>query len=184
MISDCSDLTGGKTMESVRTWDAKLFNSSLHGNIEGVIAALAQGGRVTYRNSEGATSLIVAAEYGHTHICGLLLAQGSNVNETENETEHSALHLAASNGHNASVEALLSWGAEVNPQDHHGFTPLHGACQEGRLLCVLTLLKAGASVTLPNNFGSMPIHAAAQRNRMEDVRTLLEHGCSPDWVSW
>ena len=93
------------------------------------------------------------------------------------------LHHAASRGHNASVEALLSWEAEVNPQDHTGFTPLNIACQEGHLLCVLTLLKAGASLTLPNNYGSLPIHVAASYNRVEFVKILLERGCSPDMVS-
>ena len=171
-------------MESASTWDKYLFISSLDGDIEGVIAALAQGGRVAVRNSQGVTPLLAAAERGHTDICGLLLAHGSNVNEVEPVVKLTALHFAAVHGHNASIEALLYWGAEVNPQDHTGFTPLHVACQEGRLLCVLTLLKAGASLTLPASGGALPIHSAAQRNRMEIVRTFLECGCSPDSVSW
>ena len=82
------------------------------------------------------------------------------------------------------MEALLSWGAEVDPQCPLGQTPLHAACLEGHLLCVLTLFKAGASLTLPANDGSQSIHFAAYRNRVEAVKTLLEHGCSPDTVSW
>ena len=179
MISDC-----GTTMESVSTWDAELFYSSRDGDIDGVNAALAQGGGVTVRNSQGFTPLLAAAYNGHTDICGLLLAHGSNVNEVMPNTKHTALHYAAVYGNNASLEALLSWGAEVNPQDYAGFTPLHVACQEGHLICVLTLLKAGASLTLPDNEGGLPIHAAAQFNRVEVVKTLLEHGCSLDMVSW
>ena len=148
------------------------------------MAALAQGGRVTVRNPDGFTPLLAAARRGHTDICGLLLAHGSNVNEVMPNTKHTALFYAAVFGHNASVEALLSWGAEVNPQDVAGWTPLHGACQDGQLLCVLTLLKAGASLTLPANDGGLPIHAAAQCNRVEIVKTLLQRGCSPDMVSW
>ena len=171
-------------MESVSTLDKNLFYSSLDGDVEGVMAALAQGGRVTWRNSQGFTPLLAAAQSGHTDICGLLLAHGSNVNEVEPDTKTTALHYAALNGHNALVEALLSWGVEVNPQDFAGGTPLHLACQEGHLLCVLTLLKAGASLTLPNNQGLLPIHFAALRNSVKVVNTLLEHGCSPDMVSW
>ena len=170
-------------MERANDSDSKLFNSSTFGDIEGLISALAQGGRVAVMDSDGFTPLIVAACHGHTDICGLLLAHGSNVNEVDPDSKHTALHLAALKGHNASIEALLSWGAAVNPQDYAGFTPLHFACQEGHLLCVLTLLKAGASLTLPNNQGTLPIHKAAQHNRMEVVKTLLEHGCSPDMVS-
>ena len=136
------------------------------------------------RNPQGATPLLVAAINGHADICGLLLAHGSNVNEVDPLTKVTALHVAASYGHNASVEALLSWGAEVDPQDHAGLTPLHAACQEGHLLCVLTLLKAGANPTLPDHQGFLPIHSAAGRNRVEVVKTLLERGCSPDIVSF
>ena len=171
-------------MERTTEFDVKLYNSSYNGDLEGVMAALAQGGRVAVRNHQGWTPLIAAAEKGHTDICGLLLAHGSDGNEMESVTKFTALHYAVLNGHSVLVEALLSWGAEVNRQDYLGTTPLHFACQEGHLLCVLTLLKAGASLTLPNSYGSLPIHHAAGRNRVEIVRTLLEHGCSPDTVGW
>ena len=163
--------------------DEKLLESSASGDIDGVVAALAEGGRVTVRNHRGATPLFLAALVGHTDICGLLLAHGSNVNEVEPNTKLTALHLASAHGHNAFIEALLSWEAEIDPKDVAGFTPLAGACEVGHLLCVLTLLKAGASLTLPDNQGSLPIHQAAGNNRMEIVKTLLEHGCSPDMVS-
>ena len=102
--------------------------------------------------------------------------------DTTMEWVATALHRAAIDN-NVLVEALLSWGADVNLQDRVGATPLHVACQEGNLPCVLTLLKAGANVTLPNNWGGLPIHIAAQHNRVEIVKTLLEHGCTPDMVS-
>ena len=173
-------------MEAQFYWDAKLFNSSIIGDIEGVIAALAQGGRVAVRDRKGYTPLLTAVENGHTDMCGLLLARGSNVNEVIPDGKQTALHFAALLGQNALVEALLSWGAEVNPEDHAGFTPLNAACQEGHLLCVLTLLKAGASLTLPDNPGqqALPIHLAARRNRVEVVKSLLDHGCSLDMVGW
>ena len=148
-----------------------------------MIAALAQGGRVTVRSHQGFTPLLIAAQNGHTDICGLLLAHESNLNEIVADTKHTALHFAAVKGHNASVEALLSWGAEVNPEDYLGQTPLGSACQAGHLPCVLTLLKAGASLSLPDQHGMLPIHIAAQFNRVEIVQTFLELGCSPDTVS-
>ena len=134
-------------------------------------------------STEGLTPLLAAAQKGHTDICGLLLAQGSNVNEVQLVTKLAALHHAATYGHNATVEALLTWGAEVNIQNHAGGTPLHLACQEGQKLCVLTLLKAGASLNLPTYGGCLPIHTAAGRNCVEVVDALLERGCSPDMVS-
>ena len=131
-------------MESPNTIDKKLYSSSFNGDLEGVVAALGQGGRVTMRSTEGFTPLLVAAQKGHTDICGLLLAHGSDVNEVEMETKSkdqlTALHFAAVQGHEAVVEALLSWGATVDPQTHGGGTPLYGACQKGQEgLCSYTL---------------------------------------------
>ncbi len=60
--------------------------------------ALAQGGRVTVRNSEGFTSLYVAAQNGHTDICGLLLEHGSDVNEVDLKAKHTPIHNAAVRG--------------------------------------------------------------------------------------
>ena len=170
-------------MESANT--VKLFNCSSHGDFEGLVVALAQGGRVSVRNGdfEGVTPLLAAALNGHKDICGLLLAHGSDVNEMTLETKRRSLHHAAARGHEALVEALLSWGAIVDPQEHTGATPLHFACQEGHLGCVLILLKARASVVMPDYSGSLPIHVAASKNRVEVVRTLLANGCSPDMVS-
>ena len=171
-------------MESVNTVeDMKLFNSSFLGDVEGVMDALAQGGRVTVIGPQGGTPLLAAAQEGHTDICGLLLAHGSDVNEVHLKSKATALHGAAAIGHEALVEDLLSWGAIVDPQDHAGGTPLYAACQEGHLACALELLKAGASVYMPDKDGSLPIHVASQRNRVEIVRALLDHGCSPDMVS-
>ena len=97
----CGDLPVGKTMERVNTSDAKLYNSSFSGDIEGVIAALAQGGKVTMRCPNGFTPLAAAAQNGHADICGLLLAYGSNVNETDPGPRHTALHFATNRGHSS-----------------------------------------------------------------------------------
>ena len=170
-------------MESMNEINKRLFESSFYGDLEGVGDALAEGGRVEVRNHYGFTPLLLAAGNGFTDICGLLLAHGSNVNEVMLKTNDTALHYAAAKGHKAVVEALLSWGAIVDPQDHIGGTPLYVACQEGHLACVLALLKAGASVSLPTKYGTLPIHAAATRNRVEIIRTLLDNGCSLNMVS-
>ena len=136
------------------------------------------------RNPQGGvTPLLVAAQNGHTDICGLLLTHISEANEMEPKTKRTALYYAAIKGHEAVVEALLSWGAIVDAQDYAGMTPLYFACQEGHLACVLALLKAGASVSVPNNYGDLPIHSAAGQNRVEIVKTLLNYGCCPDMVS-
>ena len=135
------------------------------------------------RSPQGFTPLLIAAQEGHSKICSILLAHGSDVNEEYLKSKLTALQLAASQGHVAVVEALLSWGAIVDPQDHFGHTPLHVACTAGHVACVLALLKAGASIYLPNLPGALPIHAAAKANRVDIVRILLDYDCSPNMVT-
>ena len=170
-------------MQSVNYFDAKLFKSSHLGDLEEVVDALVQGGRVAMRSPQGLTPLIAAAQNGHTDICGLLLARGRNVNEIEPTTKLTVLHLAALRGHKAVVEALLSWGALVDPRALGGVTPLCIVCQGGHLACLLALLKAGASLFKTDIKGALQIHKAAGKNRVETVRTLLANGCSPNMVS-
>ena len=170
-------------MESANSIDKKLLYSSCYGDLEGVVGALVQGGRVSVRNSQGFTPLLAAAQNGHTDICGLLLAHGCDANALLNP-KHTSLHFAADRGHEAVVEALLSWGgAIVDSHDRQGYTPLLMAIQGGHVACVLTLLKAGASLFVGDMFGTLPIHKAAERNRVEIVRILLDYGCSVDMVS-
>ena len=74
-------------MDGAISWDQKLFYSTINGDIDGVMAALAQGARVTVRDTKGCTPLLGAAQNGHVEICGLLLAHGSNVNEVQPDTK-------------------------------------------------------------------------------------------------
>ena len=55
-------------MERVNTVDEKLYNSSCRGDLGGVLAALAQGGRVEMRNHQGFSPLLAAAQCGQTDI--------------------------------------------------------------------------------------------------------------------
>ena len=176
-------------VESEHTSDVKLYNSSFYGDMEGVLAALAQGGKVTVRCPSGLTPFLVAAQEGHKDICEVLLAHGSNVNEMVTKTNHTALHLAAGKGHEGAVKALLSWEAAVDPpdnwvtpRDNWVVTPLDLACQNGHMACVLTLLKAGASVTFHAN-GFSPLLAAAQNGHTDICGILLAHGSDVNEVN-
>ena len=100
-------------MEGISSSDAKLFNSTISGDKEGVMAALAQGGRVTLRNSQGYTPLLTAAQNGHTDICSLLLAHGSNVHDRDHGGL-TPLLVAAQNGHANICGLLLAHGINVN----------------------------------------------------------------------
>jgi hypothetical protein len=67
-----------------------------------------------------------------------LLNARDNVGDT-------AMHLAASAGHEDVVEALISWQAEVDTRNLAGRTPLHAASMNAHLGCIEMLLRAGAN---------------------------------------
>ena len=125
--------------------------------------------------------MLCSAQFGHTKVCELLLANGSDLEERDPRTLQTALHLAAVYGHQNLLELLLSHKADVNSRSRTGFTPLHLASQEGHLASVVALLQAGADPLLPSIDGCP--HAAAGHNHPEVVRILIEQGgCSIDQV--
>ena len=176
MESDSSDID----------WDKVLINSAVLGDWAWAWVALVNGGSVKRRKDGIWTPLIGAAMHGHTDLCWLLLAHGSQLEEREFGSENTALHEAAVLGHLSTITALLNWTPEkaemlVNLKNKSGYTPLTVACQGGHLDCVLALLKAGA-VPLPTNRGLWPTHVAAKLNNVAVVETLLDHGCDLELV--
>ena len=164
--------------------DTALVDASADGEIDKVTILLAMGARVDARE-QGFTPLLVAAQFGHTEVCELLLANGSDLEEREPVTLQTALHQAAGRGQQSLLELLLSHKADVNSRNRIGSTPLHLASQEGHLASVVALLQAGADPLLPAIDGGLPIHAAASHNHPEVVRILIEQGgCSIDQVRY
>ena len=170
-------------MERVSSSDSMLFNSSLHGDIEGVITALAQGGKVTVRNPDGFTPLLAAAQNGHTDICALLLTHGSNVHDL-NHNGFTPLLVAVDNGHTDISELLLAHGSSVNEVTPHKKTALHKAAGHGNNALVEVLLSWGAEVNSQESRDShgwgewTPLHIACQEGHMLCVLTLLKAGAS------
>ena len=94
-----------------------------------MIAALAQGGRVTVRNPDGFTPLLIAAQNGHTDICGLLVAHSSNVHD-QNDEGFTPLLVAADNGHTDIIGLLLVYeGINASQNVYEGLNAQN--CYEG-----------------------------------------------------
>ena len=162
--------------------DKALVFAAADGDARKVAELLSEGGRVDARD-QGFTPLLAATDEGHAEVCKLLIEKGSDLEESDTDTQYTALHYAAINGHESLLQLLLSHNAEVNSRDRREATPLHLASQEGHLASVLTLLQAGADPLLPDHQGSLPIHIAAQLNHDKVVKILIEEGgCSPDQV--
>ncbi len=71
------------------------------------------------------------------------------------EAGDTALHLAAMEGQDEAVRALLAAGANINAQTLQGFTALHHAASRGHRDVVLVLIEGGADTSLRNGEGKL-----------------------------
>ena len=92
-----------------------------------------------------------------------------------------ALHLAAAEGQDASVRALIEHGADVNAQDRFGTTPLQEAVKAGADKCLEILLEHGAEMNLKSPGELICATAAAPTAENELLMNrLLRAGVPPD----
>ena len=103
-----------------------------------LLASGCDGGEV---NSNGVTPLLIAAYFGHTDVCQLLLDHGELNLEERDPLGNTALMLAAMTGRESTVALLLSRGASVEMRNKKGVTPLLAALGKGHTrVCKLVSL--------------------------------------------
>ncbi|CAM9094058.1 unnamed protein product [Ectocarpus sp. 4 AP-2014] len=89
------------------------------------------------------------------------------------------LHVAASQGQEGKVAALLAKGAKKNGLDAQGRTPLHLAVENGHLSTVKALLAADPDTSVRYriwNRSYSVLDLAAQKGDACVLRTILQHG--------
>jgi ankyrin repeat protein len=106
---------------------------------------------------------------------------GHTYRDSENVYYTTALHIAAKNGHVATVKLLIENGADLNTRHessfgHTGSTPLSVAAERGNSLCAIELIKAGADVNLAGSSGATPLMIAASEGREAIVALLIGFG--------
>jgi uncharacterized protein len=107
-------------------------------NVEAMKLLLAHGALVDLPNAEGVTPLMAAAGMGHTNnptrgryqtdedavaALQILLKAGADIHRHA-ENGQTAMHAAALKGWDATIRLLAENGAELEPKDHDGKTPL------------------------------------------------------------
>jgi|TARA_B110000977_G_scaffold175320_1_gene229967 cytohesin len=93
------------------------------------------------------------------------------------------LFIAAGNGHEAVVRALIELGADVNKTGENGATALYTATDEGHEAVVRALIEAGAGADVNKatdekawKNGSMLLHNAAYLGHEAIVQILRDAG--------
>ncbi|CAL4120263.1 unnamed protein product, partial [Meganyctiphanes norvegica] len=170
---------------------AVLENNVLHGTVlatsepdgvsiptnglEGAILATnGQDGTVLPTNG---LDLWIAAQEGDLTNVKKILAMGTDPDwPNPNESQSTALQVAAHFSHPEIVKELIAAGANKNIRNDRGQTPIIVASDETHLSIVNILLDANVDVTLSDIEGWTALHNAAWKNRSDIAQLLLHAG--------
>uniref|UniRef100_A0A087YM69 Ankyrin repeat and SOCS box containing 5a n=1 Tax=Poecilia formosa TaxID=48698 RepID=A0A087YM69_POEFO len=136
-------------------------------------ALIDAGANVNASTIDGVTPLFNACMVGSVACTEILLENGAKPQSLV--FQPSPIHEATSKGHYGCVEALVTWGADVDMDIPHLGTALYTACICQELECARKLLKAGANVQKGKSLDS-PLHAAAEKDCTAVVKLLLDFG--------
>ena len=138
--------------------------------------------------------LFLAAANGNLDILSYLFEQGGNINASSSSEYadpwslpsefddylpiwRTPLIVALTNGHNDAFTFLIDKGADVNLQDHVGYTALHHAVESRNFDAVSCLVYNGADVNLFTSINKhTPLMSACQFHNMDAINVLLNKG--------
>jgi ankyrin repeat protein len=124
-----------------------LIVAAANGQHEVVKTLIDNGAKVNATSTDGWKPLMFAAEKGHlTTVQALLSVTGIDI-DAQKADGATALIVAAANGKDEVVKALINNGANVNAMDNNGSTPLMWALRLGHQTIAQALLDNGA---IPN----------------------------------
>ncbi|VAH26723.1 unnamed protein product [Triticum turgidum subsp. durum] len=116
---------------------------------------------------------------GQCEIVELLLSTGIDVDHFDS-VYGTALHVAATNGQDGSMNILLQHHADPNKVFRLDSTPLRLAMISESLECVNLLIKAGADVNKIDYTGVTYLMIAAGNGLSDILKCLLDAGANPD----
>lgn len=99
--------------------------------------------------------------------------------DIRNSDGQTPLMLALKRDSVATVNMLLSLGADGSTRDASGATPLHLAVYWGAMDCLKLLAASAASIDPRDYTGKTPLRDAVDRGQAQAVAFLLENGASP-----
>jgi uncharacterized protein len=135
---------------------------------------------VVHANETTDQVLIVAAQIGKVDVVTRLLAEGADIERTD-QTGRTVLEVATEYGQTGVVKILLAAGANPNAGTGNRKTALHIAAASGKTDIAKALLGAGARVNAADEDGNEPLHiAVAIPTNGEIVKDLLGAGAKVD----
>ena len=151
--------------------------------MERIRALVHGGGDPDLPDSDGETSLFIAARNGHAETVRALLREFRERIDVDSVTIDGATPLSAAVD-NYNVDCLcllLEHNADPNKVCKNGTTPLFDAVSARELSLVTALLQYRANPNEPVH-GSTPLAFAAEAGNVEILRALLKHGADPNGI--
>ena len=140
----------GKSKKGIESYNCVLKN-----DFEGLQKTLLEDSisGVTFKDDRGGdTALHKAAFFGFDECVHILLKNGANINEL-NDNKSTPLIKASFAGKHKCIEILLKAGADVNQVNDANDTALLGAAWIGNDECVSLLLNYGAKIDVVDSLG-------------------------------
>lgn len=174
--------------------------AATHGHYEIVQLLIEKGAEINTKDASGATALHIAScaddgtdsdapkqaasPFTSGSLTSLLLQAGA-LPDAVTVDDWTPLHLACQQGNEASVAALLEYGASVYKKNCNGATPLLIACDAQindadklQRICKL-LIDHGANVNVQDREGNSPLHILCQTPGVTElVQYLIEMGAN------
>ncbi|XP_039262547.2 ankyrin repeat domain-containing protein 17-like [Styela clava] len=165
--------SGAQVNMPADSFESPLTLAACGGHVELASLLLLRGANLEEVNDEGYTPLMEASREGHEKMVIVLLAHGANVNVLTEETQETALTLAACGGFLECCKLLICAGANL---EDGCSTPLMEAAQEGHLELVKYLLEQGANVDSQTSSGNTALSYACEHGRTNVADVLLHAG--------
>ena len=141
----------------------------------------------TFTNTNGVTTLHLAARYGHFDLCHFLI-QNLPDKCPKSINGWTPFHEAASFGHLKVCKFLMEYVSDINAGNNSGVSALHLAAKDNHLKVCRLLIKNGVNVNArENNRRMTPLHGAAISGSLSTCRLLMENmeDKNPrDFYSW
>ena len=152
--------------------NSALIAAVQYGHAKVVKILLNKGAHVDYKDSEGATPLIIASRNNNFEIVKLLIKKGADVNARDT-LGTTALMFAARNNNIEIANQLIVEGAHIDEKDDVGTGALMYAAYQNNSDVSQLLVNRGADINLQDNKGATPLIIAVQNNCKDVVKFLL-----------
>ena len=161
----------------------KLLTVAVSGGAYGAAEVLLQRGANVAKTAkpDAKTPLVLAVARGSKLLVNLLLNNGTDINSALSHGQRTALHMAVvpyeeGGLHDTDmIQLLIDRGADLDPVDRSGFSPVCYAVKSNQPAILRQLLDHGASPD-PSPPTAWPLNLACMPTRPKLVRLLLQHG--------